>query len=315
MKLGTLGFSLGLSLVLSALSAPAGAQTSGDACYPLCRPGFLCHQGQCISACNPPCAPGQSCSASGVCTGDGGPVMQPAPPPPPPPSYPAETRPYPQQPLYPTPEPEIEKGREYFANAYVPQHEGFMLRLTFGFGGGWANFQVDNPADDEIELSSWGWAFSLDVGGSLMPNLNLHGRWASLGLIEPELEVNGDDLGALDRVSAVAQLLGAGMTYYVMPANVYFTGVIGFSWLSLRTCEEYYDEYYNDIYYDYACDATATDVGFGLNADIGKEWWLGKAWGLGLAGRFWYSYVEDDDTVDTKGEFLGFAVLFSATYQ
>ena len=24
-------------------------------CFPECRTGYLCHQGECISACNPPC--------------------------------------------------------------------------------------------------------------------------------------------------------------------------------------------------------------------------------------------------------------------
>ena len=47
-------------------TTPAPAQTTGD-CRPPCRSGFLCHQGQCISACNPPCAAGQRCTAQGEC--------------------------------------------------------------------------------------------------------------------------------------------------------------------------------------------------------------------------------------------------------
>jgi hypothetical protein len=45
------------------LPAPAPAAQ----CLPACRSGYLCHQGQCISACNPPCSAGEICTGSGVC--------------------------------------------------------------------------------------------------------------------------------------------------------------------------------------------------------------------------------------------------------
>lgn len=36
-------------------------------CGPSCRDGYLCHQGQCIAACNPPCAEGEQCVGDGQC--------------------------------------------------------------------------------------------------------------------------------------------------------------------------------------------------------------------------------------------------------
>jgi len=52
-------------------------------CVPACRDGFVCHQGQCISACNPPCGAGQRCSGAGMCVAAQAapiaPVSQPAP--------------------------------------------------------------------------------------------------------------------------------------------------------------------------------------------------------------------------------------------
>src|SRR5688572_8418116 len=44
--------------------APPAAE---PACFPACRRGFTCHQGQCVSLCNPPCAGGERCLASGEC--------------------------------------------------------------------------------------------------------------------------------------------------------------------------------------------------------------------------------------------------------
>lgn len=36
-------------------------------CFPACRAGYLCHQGQCVSACNPACAPTEMCTLDGTC--------------------------------------------------------------------------------------------------------------------------------------------------------------------------------------------------------------------------------------------------------
>jgi hypothetical protein len=36
-------------------------------CTPPCRTGFICHNSQCISACNPPCGEAEVCAQSGEC--------------------------------------------------------------------------------------------------------------------------------------------------------------------------------------------------------------------------------------------------------
>jgi len=41
------------------------AQVS-DSCYPPCRDGFICHNGECVSECNPPCPKGEQCN-NGEC--------------------------------------------------------------------------------------------------------------------------------------------------------------------------------------------------------------------------------------------------------
>jgi hypothetical protein len=45
---------------------------------------------------------------------------------------------------------------------------------------------------------------------------------------------------------------------------------------------------------------------------VGKEWWVGADWGIGLAGQFVYVAVEDDVLGDVSG--LALSLLFSATY-
>jgi hypothetical protein len=45
----------------AAPSVAAPTTATSAACYPACREGFTCHQGQCISLCNPPCPDGLEC--------------------------------------------------------------------------------------------------------------------------------------------------------------------------------------------------------------------------------------------------------------
>jgi hypothetical protein len=47
------------------------------ACFPDCRPGFICHEGQCVSACNPPCGESEMCTADALCVAK--PAAAPAP--------------------------------------------------------------------------------------------------------------------------------------------------------------------------------------------------------------------------------------------
>lgn len=65
-----------LSMVLTSVSSwaqplPAPPPTPppvAEECFPACRNGFFCLQGQCRSACNPPCNPGDQCQEDGQCT-------------------------------------------------------------------------------------------------------------------------------------------------------------------------------------------------------------------------------------------------------
>jgi hypothetical protein len=51
------------ALLLSSgpIFAQASATPTPAACYPACRDGFTCSQGQCVSLCNPPCPSGLEC--------------------------------------------------------------------------------------------------------------------------------------------------------------------------------------------------------------------------------------------------------------
>jgi hypothetical protein len=154
----------------------------------------------------------------------------------------------------------------------------------------------------DVELSGLAGALSLDLGGSIGPDFVLHGRFSSMTLVDPSESVDGEEIGRAYDLRADAWLLGPAATFYFMPANVYVTAAVGFAWHSVHFVDE---------------DAELSDTGIGFNLDAGKEWWVAPDWGIGVAARFWFSYVEDDiaGVGDTKDAFSGVALLFSATYQ
>jgi hypothetical protein len=61
----------------------------------------------------------------------------------------------------------------------------------------------------------------------------------------------------------------------------------------------------------------SSEVGFGVDLDLGKEWWIDDNWGIGLALRLSLSAVPASEDIARDAMFgSGFvALLFSATYQ
>jgi hypothetical protein len=261
----------------SAPTQPAPATDASGACVPTCRSGYTCIAGQCISACNPPCAAGEQCTASGECV-----------------------RPEPA--LYDEPSTEWSVPA---ANRGAERHDGFMLRMVMAFGASNMSESFETPSlgDNSFEYSGFSLGLSLDLGASPIDDLVIHARFADLVNPSPSISMNGDDLGEAEDLSVIASMFGVGVTYYFMPINFYLTGAIGPSWISIsdRTTDE----------------RQSSDLGFGLNVDIGKEWWVSDNWGLGAAGRFWLTTLEhqSDSSVPIDYTLLGFGVAFSATYQ
>jgi hypothetical protein len=58
-----------LALAVAGIIVSSLMTTTAQAeeCVPSCRDGYICHQGQCITACNPPCAEGEQCIGEGQC--------------------------------------------------------------------------------------------------------------------------------------------------------------------------------------------------------------------------------------------------------
>jgi hypothetical protein len=249
---------------------------------PSCRSGFLCQSGACISACNPPCPAGQLCTAQGECASG-----QPQYAPPPPPR------------AFPTPDYKPPSPTPPLAGVY--KHDGFLLRGVVGFGlAEVASAPVD---EDDAEKQYFGLSLllSVDIGAAVIENLSLHARVGLATINSPTLvDQNGNQRGA-ESISMF--LLAAGATFNIMPSNLYTSAVFGITGFGFGE-----EEGSNQRY--------TSDAGFGFNLDFGKEWWVGRQWGIGVAGRLAYASAgtESASGVYDHSSWAGY-VMFSTTFQ
>jgi len=185
-------------------------------------------------------------------------------------------------------------------NSGVHQHDpGFFIRLTTGFG--YARTLTEVLNDDLMEFSGLSSAARIQIGGAVSENLIIYGEFGAIIQVDPSWELLGQSVENGPDVKVTVSDFGAGITYYIMPANVYFSLSLLGSGVSLEVGEAEFE----------------SDIGFGINVMIGKEWWVGDDWGLGVAGFGYYSAMDD------KEKFLGythsisnisFGILFTVTY-
>ena len=179
-----------------------------------------------------------------------------------------------------------------FAGGGPRDHLGFFLRLTAG--GTYASTGADDyelaTLLGDFDATGWGGDFTIALGGCVSEDLALHGSLFSWSIADPDVEFENIGEGELDGTVSM-NAYGGGITYYVMPANVYLSGNLGLGFLTVDSEGE--DE--------------TSDPGVALDLSIGKEWWVGNSWGLGLAGAFGYHSIDD---------FSGWnaSVRFSATF-
>jgi len=171
-------------------------------------------------------------------------------------------------------------------------HDGFFLRLSGG--GGTARTELDVPGA-KVKMDGGTGDLNFAIGAVVAPNLAIHATVFGWLVSDPTVEVDslgsGTANGDLD-LSA----FGAGLTYYFMPANIYVSGSAGIGKLTI----------------DSPSGNAETDNGFVGELTVGKEWWLGNSWGLGLSGSFGFHSIPDGD-VDESWKGTSLALRLSAT--
>lgn len=146
---------------------------------------------------------------------------------------------------------------------------GFFLRLSAGYGYAQTEF------GDPTTMKYYGVAGDVNfaVGAVVFDNFALHGSLFGWSIMNPTLEL-GAGSGEVDGYLTLSGL-GVGLTYYIMPANIYISPSVGLRRLTLES----------------GGITSNTEMGLMLDLTLGKEWWVGGSWGLGVAGAFGYHSV------------------------
>ena len=184
------------------------------------------------------------------------------------------------------------------ARAGAPRtHDGYFFR--FSIGGGTANESIEPGGGvPKFELSGTAIDLDLAIGGMVKENLALHATVFGWSVTDPKAEQSPFPSQTLSGTT-ILSAYGVGATYYLMPANVYFTGSVGmgkvkFDFPSLLVGDE-------------------TDYGLALTAGLGKEWWLGESFGLGVSGHVTYNSAKDS-TLPENWSGTAFGLRASLTY-
>jgi hypothetical protein len=209
------------------------------------------------------------------------------------PAYGPPAPPPPQRGYYAAPRP------AYYG--YGHSHDGFFLRLTAGLGYMTASETYGGATDT---YSGVGATFGAAFGGAIAPNLILFGEFLGTSVADPAYDVSGSG-GGSGSMSGDMTLFGfgPGIAYYIEPINLYLSGTLAFSQVSFT----------DSSYGNYA--TSDTNWGVGASFVVGKEWWVARDWGIGLAGQLHLASMSDNvQGYDTRMTAAAFSLLFSATY-
>jgi len=146
-------------------------------------------------------------------------------------------------------------------------HEGPQFRFSLGAGGIYAYQSLDGG---ESEISGGGLQYNIAVGEMVTESLALNLDLTIFHASEAESTL-------FESVAFTAVNVGVGVTYWVMPQNVYLSAAIGMASSSVE------EGAYRFLDVEIA-DVDTTGVGAGLHLSVGKLWWMSQRSGFGVTG-------------------------------
>lgn len=179
-----------------------------------------------------------------------------------------------------------------FAEPYV--HDGFYMNFKAGLG--YMDLESDKTDYSYVDLKSpLSQSLAFKLGGAVNPHLAIVGAM-SLSVAAGEVKTRNAYYSDKSDATLLSLILGPGVVFYPVQGGVMDNFFIGATF-GLGICGiELDDAYLSWDYNDRTSSNTAT--GFGVSLEIGKEWWVGDNWSLGV--DLVYSYVSGGD-VDYDG--------------
>jgi hypothetical protein len=182
------------------------------------------------------------------------------------------------------------------ASAYADEarsHDGgFFFRATLGAGSSHTKF---DDGFDDVKIKGVSGSGDVALGYGIGKNFILHANVGGWVIVDPTIEFNGVEFDT-DEVDVSLTHLGGGLTYYFGESNFFVTGFAGIGRLDAEVEGE---------------DA-GTDNGFAGGLGVGKEWWVGDRFGIGVMGSF-ESHSIPEQLLDEKWKGTSFALQVTFT--
>jgi hypothetical protein len=202
----------------------------------------------------------------------------------------------------------IQRGTTFSGNSTsVHTHDGFYLSMALGAFfdniSDKATMASTPPQYADVTFDGSGAEFDIKIGGAIAENFILHATLVSSAIAEPKITVNGKGYSAPGNLAIGESLLGIGATYYLMPTNFFGSASFGLGRFSMT----------DDT------DSYITERGFGMQLKVGKEWWVGRNWGLGVGVTYGKTVLTSTDdsqvyAITEKFNSNHFGILFNATF-
>ncbi len=179
-------------------------------------------------------------------------------------------------------------------------HSGLFISMSGGLSYMSINDDITGGSNDNITFKGYGIVFDFQLGAVLNENFIVHGDLIGVPSASLKMKVDGEEAGTLEDENEIGMMMyGGGITYYIMPQNIFLTAAVGLGQFTMVFGEE----------------SGSTDTGFGLFCKVGKEWYVSKNWDLGF--NFSFNYINVNNEVGTMTEKLsGLSVGlgFNATF-
>ena len=176
------------------------------------------------------------------------------------------------------------------------RHTGFFLSM--GLGPAFGKI-ISDMGGEQVDMSGTGAQFDLKIGGAIKENLILHATIISTSLNGPTVKSSYGMTGKTTNNLSISEnmIIGGGLTYYVMPSNLFLSGTLGLGNYTLSDIDSNVNG--------------STDNGVSIQLKVGKEWWVSKKWGLGIAFTYGKTFVNNAGVEKLNSNRFG--ILFNAT--
>ena len=171
----------------------------------------------------------------------------------------------------------------------IHRHVGGFLRPDLGVG------YIAMRTSDDAALNGIAGTLGFAAGVAIAPDSILALHVWSAAVKDPSLSMAGSSGAGSSTVTLFA--VGPEYTFYSKD-NYYFSVSPALTRITLES---------NGA-------SGATNWGVGLRTSVGKEWWVGEHWGLGVVGQLSLSLNEDSGQNAPTWTTWATTVSFSATY-